>query len=681
MEIKVIDTEVKMLEGDAGALVSYIPKKFEELDDGREVNKALILETKKHLFPHKLESTEDSFNDKKDATELNKLPKVYKTRESAISHYWNSCFKSLMASFNLEASVKQLDLAQMQNNPSDPKIAEFIKTANDNATLMKAAIVDAWTKAKTKLEFRKAVVNFVDKGAAILFVSWETKYKNVRRQVPVKFLGLDTGKTEIKVQQVLDYDGVKIISIDPEDYVMDVSRKGKPGCQQIYRDWVTYSEVEDNQEYLKFLSDQDLLDLKNIADENAPKNNENSGDKKEWDGKAVNKGQLLILDFWGDIKVQDRYLSNMHITVIAKKFVVCFEYNPHIIDPFIYCDFEEHPDTKFAIGPLVRVLPINDSATELFKMQKQAVIYDINKNYLAPKDAMEKQDLNKKGGNIIEYDPALMPREPIPMQYNHSSGWNFMEFFDKEIEVTSGEYAYDVGDDSGKARTLGEAQIISAGNNTRRGLYVSDISEKLLIPCAEKTGELLANYKEEAELLKIKDAAGNEQYKIIDNTIRQGQYEYTVGDTQALADKMAQLRSFAEVTQQIAPLLEASGQSLNGEEIAKYAYSAFQIENPERFISVDPMQKQFSQMTPQQKQMVVQIAQNPQLLQRLQQSQIPSAQQLKDLITKFAVDKSTLPPELKMTIDTFLGLDPTQENNNGTQTGARSNNNGETVKK
>lgn len=564
-ETQIIDTNIKFNKADNDNIVSQIVKNWDNWDKDRSAQLSVIekVEELLDLSAEYKAKKETSFEKKKDV-QL-KMPDMKEIAKSSIAHLYNATFKTPSQMFNV----------QLENDLSTSEKAQF-------AYMQKAAILEVLKKSKSKKEFRKAVENLAIKGEAILYISWHTIMQNVRRKTGFNFMGIDLRKWQ--VQQQIKYDGVKIRCIEPENFVFDTTRADDfdGGCPKIYRSYKTYQSIANNDNYKQYLDKEALETLENIV-KSSDKKDLSFIDEELNPEKAVKDDQIEVLEFIGDISItndgETKHENNLKIIVVARKYVVCYEYNPNIINPFVYMADEVDKDTGRGIPKLDSIVAMVENCTSVLNKVNKALGLSINKCYLAPKGAFEGDQEVKEGG-IIEFDPQFMTIPPRDMDFisGLSYGLQMLEYLENKMEQVTGMFKYATGDDSAIARTATETNATVSGQNVRMGYDLDKLGE-FIIETIEKIAELMANYFDQPKPIKYKDQYGIEQNGILDEQVIQGNYIYTIGDTQSILEKKNRGLEFFQALERLGALIP-----LNGAEILNELGSMYEQENPSRFM-------------------------------------------------------------------------------------------------
>jgi len=550
------------------------------------------------------------------------MPEIYEIRETYKAHLWKSWFSSLDSMFDVQGKSKE---------------------DSNNSARQKASLIDVFRNADLVSKFEKGIDNWINKGEFIAFISWSTKIKQVRRKesgsgqfaqsysvnniLSDKFdihgddenfqdgysffdaenikgdgFGKNFGKSEnstssggvsqkssrayeneagfmadipsalkFVLKNEVIYDGPDVTIVTPEAFVFDPSKKENfETCPKIYRSWATFDEIQANKLY-KNIDSLDQI----CARENGKASN----------GKACKGDQLEILEFWGDVKLKDgTLLKNQVVTLAGRKNIIRFEENPFIINPFVFAAFLEDPETKRGYSPLFVALPLNEISETIMNLQLEALKLIINKPYLAPKGALSGK-INMKEGAIIEYDPALMPREPVPLDFKDALvGWDFLRFFESKIESATGIFKYMIGNPAVSAqKTATEASGLMAGQNIRLSKEIDFLNYKVKMPIIKKIADLMANFSFDIKEIKVSMQNGDVDFVCIDESVRQGDYDYLIGDSNAAFERKTKLKESLDLLYSVAKHPEIAPR-IKWVEVMKWAFGQIGSVDPNMFI-------------------------------------------------------------------------------------------------
>ena len=207
----------------------------------------------------------------------------------------------------------------------------------------------------------------------------------------------------------------------------------------------------------------------------------------------------------------------------------------------------------------------------------------MNPPYLAPKGCFKGQQ-DVRPGKIIEYDAALMPQPPTPLEFDKAMvGWDFLNYFKSTIESATGIFKNMAGDIQPVNRTATELNYSANGQEVRLNMMLDAINRKVIIPMVEKTAEIIANFKLGRELIAVNDH-GNTGFLEIDDKIRNANYIYRYGDRKATFERKTRIKELFEVLKNLAELPNVK-ESVNWLECFKFALEQYGIENANNFLT------------------------------------------------------------------------------------------------
>lgn len=534
---------VQLSEEQQNYLTDKIAKSRDLWDELRRPNLEANQAIEKVIYPSKNTSIQNDI----------KMPEIYEIKETYKAHLWKSWYSSLDNMFDVQGKARE---------------------DHFRAERQKAALIDVFREISLISKLEKGLDNWINKGEFIAFVNWETKVKKVRR---IKQNENNAAEKEFALKDEIVYDGPSLTIVSPEAFVFDPDKKENfETCPKIYRSFSTFDEIKSNKLYQNFDELKELIEeKKEISEEN----------------KATKGDQIEILEYWGDIKLENgNLLKNYVVTLAGRKKIIRFEPNPFILNPFVFAAFLEDPETKRGISPLLVALPLNHVSSSIMNLQLDALKLIINKPYLAPKGSLT-GNIKIKEGSIIEYDPVLMPKEPIALEFKDALvGWDFLKYFESKIESATGISKYMSGNPAGtKQRTATEASGIMLGQNVRISKEIDVLNFKVKVPIIEKIADLLANFSYDIREIKIRKQNGEIDFILIDETVRQGNYDYTIGDGSAIFERKSRMAESLEILYKFAQSPEIAPR-IKWIEVLKWAFEQLGSVDPNIFIKEEPSQ-------------------------------------------------------------------------------------------
>lgn len=298
--------------------------------------------------------------------------------------------------------------------------------------------------------------------------------------------------------------------------------------------------------------------------------------------KGVKGDQIELLEYWGDITIDGELFENMLVVIAGRKEILRLEQNPFITQPFVHASIITDPRTSRGVSPLKIALGISEISSNILNKQLDALSLIINPPYLAPRGCFKGEQVVSPG-KIIEYDAALMPNQPIPLNFSAAlQGWDFINFFKTSIESATGIYKTMAGNLSASARTATEINYSAAGQSARLNMIIDAVSRKIIVPMVEKTAQTLANFKLGAEEIAVKNG-GKVEFITVSDDVRNGDYIYFYGDRRATLERKYRFKELFDIISQFAQRGDFV-ENINLAECFKFALEQYGIENTGKFM-------------------------------------------------------------------------------------------------
>lgn len=566
---------------DNSILAQQISSTFDKFNDKRQAQLISIDEIKKHIFSHNT----NSFSWNNDVH----LPDVYELSQTLKSHLIENLYSNPEAMFDVQGVNE--DAQQLANSH-------------------KAMLVNAFQKMNFKNEMESIVDSIVEAGEATLFIGWNTLYKKKRRPQNLEEKFLSPSQDGFVIEDKLAYDGPIVKCINPADFVFDVDRFANfDSCPKIYRSFLDISEIAHNKSY-NCLNDSILEELYLLISSNIPKsnkfrlltNNKSSSFPpskfKVFEGgfssiysdsskfsKAIRGNQLEVLEYYGDIKLPNGdILKNWLVTVVGRSKVVRFEQNPFVINPFVHASIIQDPDNLRGVSPIKVALELSSISSTILNKQLDALSLIINPPYLAPKGCFSGEQLVKPG-SIIEYDAALMPQKPMPLDFSSAIvGWDFIKFFKNQMESATGVYRNMAGDlRSNENKTATEFNYSVSSQAIRLNMLIDSVSRKIIIPMVQKVAEIISNFKFGKETITYNDNGEVKFLTISDPERSSYDFLYHYGDRKSSLDRKSKFSQLFNIISSFSNMPQFASQ-IDWVECFKFALEQFGVENSSAFI-------------------------------------------------------------------------------------------------
>lgn len=430
---------------------------------------------------------------------------------------------------------------------------------SENASKQKTMLVCALENMKMADKLENIVDDLIECGESIVFIGWQKLYRKIRKAAEIE------GKIAFVPENRLVYDGPTLKTISPADFVFDTSVDFEKAAK-IYHTKRPLSEVleDKNNGYL----------TPEIREELA------AGAKKTDDESAE---KIDIIEFWGDIKsASGNIIENQLVVIAQRRYVIRCEANPYMNCPFIYGNIIQNPYTGRGISPLRAAIDLNMAACDILNTQLKAYSLIVNPPYLAPKGAFQGEQ-NVKPGKIIEYDSALLPQMPTPLNFSQAlCGWDFINYFKGSIESTTGVFRTMAGELNNQTRTATELEMTTNGQSVRLNMFLDVINRKIIVPVIQKTAETVANFKLGSEYL-LSRVCGELKVLEITDDVRFGDYVYRYSDKKASMIRKSRQRELVKLLGQFANV-EQLAPKINWEECFRLALGEVGVENTQMYL-------------------------------------------------------------------------------------------------
>ena len=550
----------KNLNNELEFLKTKIITKYDEMDDARRGQLSDIKLVKSSIYSNNVPSVNE-WNTKI------QLPDIYELSQTLKAHISENLYSHPDAMFDVSGKTPQTQLL---------------------ANRQKAMLVNTFEEMHLEEEIEKMIDSIVETGESTLFVGWQTKTKTIRRPQTIEEQLINPTETGFVIEEKVVYDNAKVKFIKPEDFVFDKNNKDNwESCAKVYRIYSTIHDLASDKSN-NLLTEEKLENLKQLI------NNKKS--KNSTADKAVDDNKCEILEYWGDIELQSgEILKNQIIVVAGRKEIIRMEDNPFIINPFIYANIIRNPETERGISPLKVAIIMNNISSTILNKQLDALSLMMNPPYLAPKGCFKGEQVVSPG-KIIEYDSALMPQAPVPLNFENAlHGWDFLNYFKSTTESATGIFKNMTGNIQNEARTATELTYSVSGQTARLNMMLDAINRKLIIPMVEKTAEIIANFKLGRELICINEH-GNPMFMEIDDTVRKATYIYRYGDRKATLERKTRSKELFDVVKSFAEVPSVN-QQINCIECFKFALEQYGIENVNHFLLTQTMPAENMQNT------------------------------------------------------------------------------------
>lgn len=593
----------KLSEEQKDEIAKRIVSDFNTYNDARQSNLTKANELISEVFFKKDLSKENDKNKRwKAKVKMCKLFMFYQTFKAFI---WKNTYSGINSMFDVSGESLESD---------------------NNSNKQKAMLVDILEKMDYSQICDLVIDNSLLYGELLAFCTWRTKKEEYRR--PINFFEV-LFKNDVKnlpkimeakakgqnfyIDERTVYDNPFIVPINPADFVFDVTQSTDfDNCPKINRSWRTPNDIINNECYE--ISADVARDLRNMISKSPDTSDLVDQSKEALINKHKNGSTIEVLEHWGDFTLPSgEVLKNWHAVVVGGKYLVRFEKNIFVINPFIFGTFLQDPDTKRGISPLYSIMDLAHVQENLLNKTVDMQALTENPPLLCPKDFFDDDDVELYPGKIITYDPQLYTSSSIqPMSFQSNIFVNDISFLSDLMSEISGIFPNMMGAEESGSRTATEINVKTQGQTTRLSMVLDVINQYFIIPTIKKVAKLCANFKFGSENIFL-NKDNNPENVVVTDEIRQGEYRYTYSDRNTMTEKF----SFADMV--ILAVERFSNHiPLNIQSIFVWYMEQKGVENPERFLQ--PMKE-----IPMEVQQV--LLQNPAIQEMIQKAETEKSKQ------------------------------------------------------
>lgn len=559
----------KLTDGEAEEVAKLISTKFDTYDKARKRNLDMAKEVMDDVFFR--DEAYIGIKDKRESWKTKvKMCKTYMFYQTLKAFIWKNIYANINNMFDVSGENQE---------------------ANGNSNKQKANLVDKLEKMNIQQTLDKIIDRAIFYSDLISFAGWKKKYKEVRRPIDdlisqyandemklsVLLLAKENGKNYY-TDTVKIFDNPYIYDVNPANFVFDITQRDDwNGCPKIYKTYKTPESIINNKLYT--ISKDDKEAIKEMAKESSKDILSNQSDHKLQD-ETVNGHTLEVLEHWGNLKLKDgTVLKNWHAVVVAGKFLVAFEKNQRIINPFTYSTLVEDPDTKRGISLLYCVLKNSQLQDELLSRTCNMQALNENTPILAPKGLFEDDELELFPGKVIEYGDDINPNSAFKqLQFNSQIFMQDIALLSDNMAETSGIFPNMAGAEENRAKTATEISTKTEGQMTRLSMIIDNINQNLIIPIVKNVAEMIANFQFGEEQLYL-NKNNQEETITIDDEVRQADYRYTYSDRTATVERSNKADMTVQALQEFAQFIP-----LNVQEVFTWYMEQKGVDNPERFL-------------------------------------------------------------------------------------------------
>lgn len=567
------DKVKKLDDSDKEEIAKLIANRYDTYDNARQKNLDMAKEVMDDIY-FKKPTVIGIKNDKEKWKTEAKIRKTYMFYQTLKAFIWKNVYSSVSSMFDVAGENQE---------------------ANGFSNKQKANLVDKLEKMNIQNTLDSIIDYAIIYSDLISFSAWKKKEKEIRRPIeqliaenaqnPYKLAILLQAKAENKhyyVDTVSVYDNPYVYAVNPANFVFDVTQKENwDECPKIYKSFKTPENIINNKYYTISKDDKEAIkELAKESNEDALSNQED----KDLQNKSVNGRTVEVLEHWGDLKLKDgTLLHNWHAVVVGGKYLVQFEKNQRIINPFTYHSLIEDPDTKRGISLLYCVLEHSKLQDELVSRTINMQALNENPPKVAPKGMFKQDKTVLYPGQVEEFGDNLSPNAKFEqITFNDSVFLNDITFLSDIMAEVSGIFPNMAGAEESRAKTATEISTKTEGQMTRLSMIIDNINQNLIVPLIKNIAELISNFQFGDEELYL-NKNNQEEIITITDQVRQADYKYTYSDRSMTVERMNKADKTITAIEKFAKFMP-----VNVQEVFTWYMEQNGVENPERFIAQQP---------------------------------------------------------------------------------------------
>jgi len=468
--------------------------------------------------------------------------------------------------------------------------------ADNNSNKQKTMLVDCLEKMNYEKSYDEILNNALIYGELISFTTWKKHSEEYRR--PISFFDGITDPTKLPkiasaiakgdkfyVDERVDFDNPYIYPVDPANFVFDTTQSDRDWetCPKINRTWRTPEDIINNK-YFDVSKEvaNDLRELVKSGSEPSKLSNQDTDSLKD---EHRNGTTVEMLEHWGDLMMPDgTVLRNWYAVVVAGKYLIRFEKNPFIINPFTFDCFIRDPENKRGISPLYSVYDIAHTQEDIMRRTMNLQSLTENPPVLSPKGFFgdEPDDIDLYPGKVIEYDQQMYQDSAVtPLKFEVNVFANDMSYIDDLISEISGIFPNMAGASENDRTTATEISTKVEGQLTRLKMLLDVINQGLILADVKNIAKLKANFTFGEETIFVNNNNQPENVTINDE-VRQADYRYTYADRSATNERF----NYVDMVAQAIQMFVKSGLQVNLEEVFTWFMEQKGVEDPERFLNI-----------------------------------------------------------------------------------------------
>lgn len=566
----------KLSDAQALAVASKVGDLWSQWDDARSKQKKIAEKLRPEVY---LDERESESHDEDEAWKSDvHLNKIYALNQTQQAFIWDNTYSDIEHLFDVQGTDEE---------------------SSKMASLQKLNLVNSFYKIGIQRKIDRAIEYLGSVGEICLFVSWKKKYRQIRRRLDaitpnmMQNLVLRSASQNFGIFEEKIYDGPDVDAIDPIDLVFDPKISPEDSekwdkCGKIIKTWETYDSVANNQLYK--LTKSQLADLKRSMDKDSEQRDEASVHKVD---DVFDENRIEVLQYWGDFALEDgTILRNWNIISIARKYLAVFEFNRWVINPIINCANLRDSKNKRGIPDLWSIYDLCKEQEKKVNLQNDAQSLNLNPPAYAPEGLFKENKIKLYPGKQVLYkqgleDPSAIVKMAFPLFNNE----DIIQYYDNTASTVSGIFPNMQGQEEEKSATATEINVKVQGQTTRLSKILDTIKQNAIVPMVSKVAELEANMKFGTDTLFLTTDGQGQSY-LIDDNIRQGNYEYKYTDNTGIQKRLAENQTLTSI---LTPVWNDPAVPLDKVEVVKQALTNAGLENTEKFFAPQGVNPQIPQ--------------------------------------------------------------------------------------
>lgn len=456
-----------------------------------------------------------------DTGKLDKIPSLYEQYKTYTSAIQRACYPS----YDAIVDIKGLDLK-----------------SNNLAGTYKASLIYDWYNIDLEATIDKCQDDWAIKGESAAYIYWKEEIVQVDDPIQSIELNESTGLPKLveipNKRDIVTFRAVDVKRIDPHNLYFDRSQIDNwQSCKKIYRDFIPLEIVLSNTSYN--LTRDEKKDLKQLVF-GEKKSLANQYETLIEEDTIVYGNCVEVLEFEGDYVDPETYevYRNIEATVVAGKYLAKFQESKKPKSSIIWAAYMKRPDTGRGQSPLRIPEILNAVQNMCADLMMQSWKLNTYPTFMAPKGMLPTY-IDLEPGMVVEYDNSDLSMTSVPSKMDFSSGlrgFEFSDFFQRRMESATGINQYMQGAMDGSVRTASEASYIHSGATMRMAREAFLFSHNFLY----KLVRTYALFKKVFDTQDIQVPIGNEQYAMVDEAVRNGNYQFIIGGSQSAVEREAE---------------------------------------------------------------------------------------------------------------------------------------------